>query len=172
LTTLAAARSIAAMLRVDVAKTAPGRTNTNIIDLRPIRVTLLDELAQPLAGVRFTLTAGGSSTEGTTDEVGAVLAVVLPGTTEATLEYWPAGDDAASEVMELELGEMQEAGTMHGAAARLVALGFDVDDDPELGSGGLEEALRSFQDLVGLPATGMLDEDTVNMLDQLYGDPS
>lgn len=159
------------MLRIDVARSAPSRTNTNTIDVRPIRVTLLDDLAQPLSGVRYTFSAGGSSTSGTTDDFGAARAVVLPGITEARIEYWPEGDDEEPEVIDLEIGEIPPAGSGSGARVRLEALGFDCDDD-EGDDEGMAEALRGFQEMVGLPMTGVMDTDTMKMLDELYGDPS
>ena len=160
------------MLRISVARSAPGRTNTNVVDVRPIRVTLLDDLAQPLVGVRYQLSAGGVSMSGTTDNVGAVRGVVPPGTREATLEYWPVPEDKGPpEVLELEIGEMPPASTLDGARVRLEALGFDCGDEESL-TETMSEAIRGFQELVGLPITGAMDTDTLEMLDELYGDPS
>ncbi|MEO5730558.1 MAG: peptidoglycan-binding domain-containing protein [Byssovorax sp.] len=160
------------ILRISVAKSAPGRTNTNVLDVRPIRVTLLDDLAQPLVGVRYQLSAGGISMSGTTDDMGAVRAVVPPGTREATLEYWPLPEDEGPpEVLELEIGEIAPVSSLRGAQVRLEALGFDCGEE-ELLTETMSEALRGFQDLVGLPITGAMDTETLKMLDELYGDPS
>ena len=159
-------------LRLSVARSAPGRTNTNILDVRPIRVTLLDDLAQPLIGVRYQLTADGVSMSGTTDKVGAVHFVVAPGTREATLEYWPVAEDSGPpEVLELEIDEIPPASSLRGVQVRLEALGFDCGEEESL-TETMAEALRGFQELVGLPGTGAMDADTLKMLDELYGDPS
>lgn len=156
------------MISIDVARTAPGRTNTNTFDVRPLRVTLLDDFAQPLSGIRYAFTINGVVTEGTTDGDGAARAVALPGFKEAKLEYWPTPDDKEPEVLLLDIAEIPPANTAQGARVRLRAFGFDCDEDDE----EFIEALRGFQEMVGLPMTGALDADTVTVLDELYGDPS
>ena len=81
---------------------------------------------------------------------------------------------ATHEVFEAEARAQQPDQTFSDdvpAEARQSGVGFDCGEE-EAFTDTMGEALRGFQELVGLPMSGVMDEDTVKALDALYGDPS
>lgn len=148
---------------IQVARTSPGQSNTNTVDVRPLEVTLFDDFVEPLAGIRYHFSGDGVDVEGKTEGDGTARAIVPRHLKSITLEFWPAPDEPDnSAIWELEIGELDAVESSTGLEARLDALGFH--------SGDTTEAIRAFQDFAGLQVTGSADAATQKALNQLYGE--
>lgn len=109
------------------------------------------------------LTAGGRTLQGTSDGAGRIETAIPAGSTEATLLLPERGEQ-----YELRLGHLEPAGQWRGAAQRLHNLG--LYDGALLGpEEHVSGALRHFQALRGLEATGALDEPTIAALREAHG---
>ena len=120
------------------------------------------------AGCAYKLVADGVTHEGTTDSEGRIEHFVPPSVRTAllTVTLNQAGYPATAS-WELQVGQMEPAGSLNGVKARLRNLGYDV---AQAGLGvRTTEALRAVQTRSGLEATGVLDDATRKALVTLHG---
>ena len=130
-----------------------------------LRLQFLDEQDAPRAGVSYRFEIDGEVRTGTLDGEGYLQQWVPPRARDARLELEPE-DEATSrgpEVYELDIGRLQPAETPGGAAARMQSLGFYSPGQ------SFHHALEAFQIFHELDATARLDDDTVDLLRELYG---
>ncbi len=123
----------------------------------------LQRNGEPLADEAYVLTTQGRTFEGTADDAGHIEVVVPAGSTHATLLLPGRGEQ-----YELRLGHLGPADHWQGAAQRLQNLGLYSGALP----GAQEQvqgALRLFQALHKLEATGTLDERTISALREAHG---
>lgn len=130
-----------------------------------LNLTLRRE-GKPLAGEPFTLHIGARTHRGTTDAQGRVQVPIVPDAESATLIL---GQGAATQVYELRLGHVDPVTEVSGIQARLRNLGYDCGAVDGLLSEATIEALRAFQEAVGLQATGEIDDATRAALVREHG---
>jgi hypothetical protein len=120
---------------------------------------------EPRANESYVLEINGKFSEGQTDESG-IIEVWIPPNAMTGIILFPDSD----EEYKLELGALDPITEISGIQARLQNLGFyDGSVDGEM-SEELEQAICDFQEVKGLEPTGELDEDTLNMIQQTYGE--
>ncbi|MBX3469254.1 MAG: peptidoglycan-binding protein [Planctomycetes bacterium] len=132
-----------------------------------LRLVVRDEQGAPLTGKRFELRVGDRRHDGTTGDDGLVEVAIDPDPTEGELVV-RAGDAGEKELRwRLKLGHLDPLDTVSGVQARLANLGFKTPVTGEVGQ-ETRRALRSFQLLHGLEATGGLDEATRAKVGELH----
>lgn len=109
----------------------------------------------------FRIEVGNETIEGETTDKGAIEIAVPKGATEATLYI----DD---EVYELELVDDQPTDTIEWIQTRLSNLGFyygaiDGDWGPQS-----RAAMKSFQEIHELEPTGIIDKESLDLLEKLH----
>ncbi|MEM7159348.1 MAG: peptidoglycan-binding protein [Myxococcota bacterium] len=133
-----------------------------------VHVQLLDTKGEPLADRAYEIECEGATIEGTTDGDGMVITAVPARTREARLRVPAQSEDEHERTYELEVGALDPVSTIQGAQARLRNLQIDPGAiDGELGP-WTREALRYFQQLHGLDATGELDDATAAKLTEVH----
>lgn len=136
-----------------------------------LRLALKDSAGQPWAGKRYALTVGSQSFTGTLANDGVLEQPVAVDATRGELKVWTAGAEAEPEIWQLAIGSMDPPEEVSGVKARLNNLGFDCGEpDSEL-TAEASAAIRSFQVLAGLTATGAVDAALSAKLAELY-DPA
>jgi hypothetical protein len=121
---------------------------------------------EPRASVRYTLTVGGQSFAGETDDDGKVEHRIP---TESTLGELVLHDAGGDEIYLLQLGHLNPRNDVAGAQSRLHHLGFGCGPiDGKLGP-RTRAALRTFQRNHGLEVTGRLDDPTQVKLEEVHG---
>jgi len=132
-----------------------------------LRVVIKDAEGAPYAGKRYALTVAGRTVQGQLDG-GGLLEVPVPETaTTGKLELWTE-EGAEPEVWSLELGSMDPLDEVSGVQARLENLGFDCGGVTGTVNDATRAAVRSFQWLVGLEASGELDDALRDKLAAYY----
>ena len=122
-----------------------------------IRLMIDDE---PRANEPYTLMIDDTvHAEGTTDGDGYVDESIPPGARAGKLIV---GQDDHQDIYELNLGAIDPIEVDTGVLKRLENLGYDV-------SGGLEAAVRAFQEAEGLNVTGGMDAATQARLKERFG---
>jgi N-acetylmuramoyl-L-alanine amidase len=124
---------------------------------------LLDEEDAPRAGVPYTLTFGDQARTGKTGDDGVVRQWLPCATRTAALTF---GDGEDAEEYELDF-TLRPVVDVAGVQQRLRNLGFACPQDGDPG-GETATALAAFQTWAGLPATGLLDDDTASALRRLH----
>jgi hypothetical protein len=125
----------------------------------------LDPDGRPRAGLSYVLEVGDRTLEGVTDGEGRIEQWIPPGAMEATLTL--ENEKKRPEIYRLQIGSLDPGGSEAGARARLGNLGFLPDEDAE--DADYRKALRAFQIVHDLPATGTLDQKTQAALVQAHG---
>jgi len=121
---------------------------------------------QPRANEAFTITVDGVETRGQTDGDGVLQVSIRPTAMRATVRF-----DSDGEEVDLQLGMLDPVESMTGVKARLLNLGFDVPSVSDGLDDATREALREFQQRVGLPVTGEADDATRARLAELHDRP-
>lgn len=121
---------------------------------------------KPVAGAPYTLHVGARTHRGTTDAQGRVQVPIVPDAESARLIL---GQGAATQVYEFRLGHVDPVTEISGVQARLRNLGYDCGAVDGLTSEATTEALRAFQEAVGLQATGEIDDATRAALMREHG---
>jgi len=116
------------------------------------------------ANEAYVLDIDGDLTEGTTDGDGKVEIPIVPNAKKATIMFPESGDD-----YELDLGDLDPITDVSGVQARLQNLGFFKGEVDGKLSNELEQGIRAFQERHKLEATGNLDDDTRNKIQDIYG---
>jgi N-acetylmuramoyl-L-alanine amidase len=132
--------------------------------LETLSVRLLDADGEPLADEPYVLEIDGQHTEGRTDSDGLVEISIAPDARHGTLRL-----TERRQTHQLELGHIDPIESISGVQARLNNLGFDCGEvDGRLGP-QTAAALRQFQSASDLEATGTLDDDTRQALQDSHG---
>lgn len=133
-----------------------------------IKLRVVDQAHEPLAGKEYRLEAGELRLEGRLGDDGLVDAVVPATVTSAVLRVWlhpkaADGDEEGDLVYELGVGHLDPEDEVSGVQGRLLALGYAVPT-----SGALDDATRAaieaFERRHGLDVTG---EPSAALLDKL-----
>ncbi|HEV8607054.1 MAG TPA: hypothetical protein VGQ99_17065 [Tepidisphaeraceae bacterium] len=121
-----------------------------------IRLMLDDK---PRKNEAYKLCIDGKWIEGKTDGDGYIEADIPAGAKQGELRV---GTGKEIDIFNLGFGTLDPADEETGAEDRLLGLGYDL-------SGGLEEALKSFQTKEKLTVNGQLDDPTKAKLKERYG---
>lgn len=110
---------------------------------------------KPISDHRWTLRVAGREIHGRTDAQGELQARVPPNVTTGSLSFDGMADIA------LNFGRLEPVETHRGAAQRLVNLGYSLrPEDEREATERFSTTLAKFQANCGLPATGVMDDDT------------
>ena len=128
------------------------------------QLRFLDDQQQPRSGLRYMLTINDKTTSGALDSQGS-LNVPIPcdaskGSIRLQTEPYP-------EIYPLEFGHLDPASSPTGIRGRLNNLGFACASDGDWDE-DLREAIQRFQLAHNLPATGKLDDQTRQALEQSH----
>ncbi|MCP4248480.1 MAG: peptidoglycan-binding protein [bacterium] len=131
-----------------------------------LRIRYCEE-GEPRAGEPFVVEIDGrQSQQGETDAEG-MMDILIPNAAQEGVVRVGAGENETEYV--LNIGALGPADTVQGVQQRLKNLGlFDGQADGELGP-ATEMAIKTFQDLNDLPATGVPDAATSAKLDEVHG---
>jgi N-acetylmuramoyl-L-alanine amidase len=143
------------------------------------RMKLLDAYHKPRPNVAYVLVIEGNAQRGTTDANGEVKVPIPPNAKTGKITFAPAhATDKTgkpipgrpqTQVMVLQLGNLDPISETSGLQSRLASLGFyrgSADGNPE---DALKLAIRAFQKRKGLPVTGVADDATTAAIQQLHG---
>ncbi|MFZ2148952.1 MAG: peptidoglycan-binding domain-containing protein [Sedimentisphaerales bacterium] len=130
----------------------------------PSKIHLVFEKdGEPVANVPYILDIDGNIFSKETNDRGEIIHPIPPNAKKGKLTLGE-GDDA--EEYELHLGHINPLDEISGVQARLNNLGFDCGRADGKMSPKTIEALKAFQDKVGLPATGEVDQATRQALEK------
>lgn len=136
-----------------------------------LRVRLCSEQGEPLAGKAFTLELGDDLHEGTTDGDGILEAKVRPGDEQGELTVWGSGDREAERwAWSIRVGHLDPVEELVGVRQRLNNLGYCCAPTGSEPDDTLRYAVKGFQRLEGLEASGEVDDATRRKLVELHGD--
>jgi hypothetical protein len=131
-------------------------------DLVPLVIRVLDANRLPRAGAAYALDVGGKALSGVTGPDG-IVRKRIPRTAAAgsiTIDGQP---------MALVIEPLPDVQDLRGVQLRLDNLHYDVGSATGILTGQTQDALRAFQNDVGLPATGQPDAATLAALVSIYG---
>jgi hypothetical protein len=136
-----------------------------------LRMQLMSEQGEPLAGKPFELAFGDDLHEGTTDGDGILEAKVKASDEQGELTVWGSGDREAERWhWHIRVGHLDPVEELVGVRQRLNNLGYycaPTGDEPD---DTLRYAVKGFQRLEGLEPTGEVDDATRGKLVALHGD--
>jgi len=136
-----------------------------------LRVKVQDELGEPLAGKQFELAFGEDLHEGTTDGDGVLEAKVRPTDEVGELTVWGSGDREAERwTWSIRVGHLDPVEELVGVRQRLNNLGYYCEPTGDEPDDSLRYAVKGFQRIEGLEATGEVDDATRSKLVELHGD--
>jgi len=134
-----------------------------------LRLQLLDEEREPLRHVEYELDLGGILHRRRADGDGRIEHDIPPNLAEARLRVLDVDGDGREELYQLALGNLDPVAETIGVQQRLTNLGFVCGvEDGELGE-RTADALKLFQQEVGLPESGELDDATKQELVERHG---
>lgn len=125
-----------------------------------LRITVNDE---PRRNEPYVLTIDGRTRRGMTDGDGNISVPILPNAQSGRLVV---GTGANALEFQLGLGHLNPIETVSGVKARLNNLGYPCGEPDEVWTEEAKRALAAFQSGKGLPATGVVDGATRQMLRQ------
>lgn len=126
-----------------------------------LRVVLHDEEGQPFASKAYKLEIDGQETEGETDGDGLVEAPIPVGAKGGKVEI-------EGHVFPLRIGHLDPLEELSGIQSRLANIGFDLGGERGTLGPGTAGALKWFQKIMGLEATGDLDDATRDKLKEKH----
>lgn len=136
-----------------------------------LRLRLADEQAQPLAGKAFELAFGQQVHEGTTDGDGVLEAKIAVSDQLGELVVWDTDDrEAARWSWHLRVGHLDPVDELVGVRQRLNNLGYSCEPGGHEPDDTLRYAVKGFQRIEGLDATGEVDDATRRTLVERHGD--
>ncbi|MEA2563913.1 MAG: hypothetical protein QOH06_5417 [Acidobacteriota bacterium] len=121
-----------------------------------LRLAVKDAAGEALAGMKYELAVAGTTASGKLSADGVIEQAVRVDTTEGKLTVWM--DETLTQVWDLKIGHMDPAGEVSGIQARLNNLGFDCGEPDGVLDDDTQSAVRAFQGLTGLDATGKIDD--------------
>lgn len=122
---------------------------------------------RPRANVPYVLDVEGATTRGQTDGDG-YLEVFIPGTARSARLLLNPGTPQQEE-FPISLGHLDPIGEIVGVKQRLANLTFDCGDRSDEMTPGLQEAIRAFQQKVGMQVTGELTAEVRQKIRDLHG---
>jgi N-acetylmuramoyl-L-alanine amidase len=134
-----------------------------------LRLAVKDAAGEALAGKKYELAVAGTAVSGKLTVDGVIEQAVPVDTNEGKLTVWM--DETATQVWDLKIGHMDPAGEVSGIQARLNNLGFDCGEPDGVLDDDTKSAVRAFQGLTGLEATGEIDDACRGKLLSFY-DPA
>jgi N-acetylmuramoyl-L-alanine amidase len=134
-----------------------------------LRLEVKDAAGEALAGKKYELAVAGTTVSGKLPADGVIEQAVPVDTNEGKLTVWM--DETATQVWDLKIGHMDPADEVSGIQARLNNLGFDCCEPDGVLGDGTKNAIRAFQILTGLEATGEIDDACREKLLSFY-DPA
>ena len=126
-----------------------------------LRLTIMD-YDQPRRGQPYRLILDGTLYQGHLDDSGTLDIKIAPNASAGTLYV---GTSPLEETLALQLGAIDPSVNVPGVKKRLENLGFDCGGERLFGK-RTRIALANFQKKHGLPATGKLDDDTRQKLEE------
>jgi hypothetical protein len=134
-----------------------------------LTIAFRDADGQTLAGRKFELIVGSTTTSGTTGDGGVIRKFVPAAATGAILRIWPAVE-GLPEMLEwtLRIGHLDPITTIRGVKARLENLGYNCGAIDDAEDDALYGAVYAFQTSVGLEASGAIDDATRAKLRELH----
>jgi N-acetylmuramoyl-L-alanine amidase len=144
-----------------------GATHTFRISRQTVqlRIVLKSSLDKPYVTKKYELAAGGQVITGKTDSNGLLQAEISADISAAKLTLWPGDNESDGAISwNISIGHLDPFDTATGAQARLNNLGFYCGAVDGIVGPKTERALRAFQIVNGLPATGVLDAATCSLL--------
>ncbi|HEX3346237.1 MAG TPA: peptidoglycan-binding protein [Polyangiaceae bacterium] len=135
------------------------------------RVKVKDENDAPIAGKKFRLDVAGSRFSGTTDGDGIVEQRIPVDATSARLWVFFSADleDGEYLMWDVGVGYLDPTDTPEGVQERLNNLGFVCGDPDGQWHDGMDVAVRTFQTVAGIDASGTVDDGTVSKLKEVHG---
>ncbi len=121
----------------------------------------------PRKKVPYILEIDGKLTRGQSDDQGYIEYAIPPDAQKGTLTI-DSGTPKET-VIPLELGSLDPIDEISGVKHRLANLGFNCGDFTDEAGEDFAAALRTFQQLNGLPVTGNVDDATKSKLKELHG---
>jgi hypothetical protein len=134
-----------------------------------LRLAVKDAAGVALAGKKYEIAAGGTTSAGELPADGVIELAVPIDTTEGKLTVWL--DTEASQVWDLKIGYMDPIDEVSGVQARLNNLGFDCGEPDGVLDDDTKSAIRAFQVLFGLEPSGEVDDAFREKLHSCY-DPA
>lgn len=134
-----------------------------------LRLAVKDAAGEALAGKKYELAVAGTTASGKLPADGVIEQAVPVDATEGKLTVWM--NEKATEVWDLKIGFMDPADEVSGVQARLNNLGFDCGEPDGILDDDVKSAVRAFQVLTGLDATGEIDDPFREKLLSFY-DPA
>jgi hypothetical protein len=124
-----------------------------------LKLQLLDRNHQPRTNLKYTLVIDGALRSGTTDSNGWIKESMPPNAQKADLTV---EDQGVQEKYKMGLGTVDPITETSGVEQRLKNLGHST-------TGGLSQAIGTFQKKYGLPVTGNPDDATRDKLKSIHG---
>lgn len=121
-----------------------------------LRLAVKDAAGDALADRKYELAVAGKTLSGKLPANGVIEQAVPVDATEGRLTVWM--DETATQAWDLRIGHMDPADEVSGVQARLNNLGFDCGDPDGVLDDDTKSAVRAFQLLTGLEATGEIDD--------------
>ena len=134
-----------------------------------LRLAVKDAAGETLAGKKYELAVAGTAASGMLPGDGVIEQAVPVDTTEGKLTVWM--DERVTQVWDLRIGHMDPADEVSGIQARLNNLGFDCGEPDGVLDDDTKNAIRAFQVLTGIEATGEIDDACREKLLSFY-DPA
>jgi N-acetylmuramoyl-L-alanine amidase len=132
-----------------------------------LRLAIQDAAGDALAGRKYDLAVAGKTLSGKLPADGVIEQAVPVDVTEGRLTIWL--DETVTHVWDLRIGYMDPVDEVSGVQARLNNLRFDCGDPDGVLDDDTKSAVRAFQLLTGLEATGEIDDALREKLLSVYG---
>jgi N-acetylmuramoyl-L-alanine amidase len=129
-----------------------------------LKVRFLDDGDKPRANIKYSLMIDGKEFSGVTDGDGAINVSIPPDARKGTLVF----EDKAEEY-EFALGHLDPVEEISGVQARLAGLGHYTGEATGSIDEKTKEAIKEFQESIGVEPTGELDQKLKNDLKSAYG---
>jgi hypothetical protein len=132
-----------------------------------LNIRLIDPYGKPRVGLAYTLTVDGKGTSGTTPDDAMISFVVPPDADSALLTV--TNEEGKKEEYPIRLAHLNPVEDTSGLQARLKSLGYYKRNISEQIDDQTRDALKRFQQDVGLPVTGEADAATTAALLEQHG---
>lgn len=137
-----------------------------VVPKKVLRLTLRDARGEPMKNVPYRLEAAGKEIEAATDDQGKLEQPIWVGADVARLHV-------AERVLELRLGYVNPLNAtdsgVSGVQARLTNLGYPTGPADGVMNKATRVALALFQHDHGMPITGKLDDDMIQLIETKHG---
>jgi Putative peptidoglycan binding domain/LysM domain len=122
--------------------------------------TLLDSDDQPLAGMRYELSAANKTYKGETGSDGTIKREIPLSAKSAELKVWIDPNDSDPTVWKFQIGHLEPVDTVYGLKGRLTNLGYDCGGIDDKLDDKTTEAIEQYQRDHNLDVTGENDDAT------------